>query len=192
MKTDKKEFRREAIKQRDSLSAMERKEKSSLVIKRLMTLKEFRDAAYVMSFISFGSEVETNALIQYCLDEGKQIAVPKVIKADNEGKRLIAVRIGSMETGFKAGSYGIPEPTETEGRIVQPEDLEFVVVPGVAFDTKRFRLGYGGGFYDRFLGGTRKSCMKAAVAYECQVYAEIPLEAHDLQMDCVITESNIY
>jgi 5-formyltetrahydrofolate cyclo-ligase len=86
------------------------------------------------------------------------------------------------------GVFGILEPRKESARIFNPEEIDLVIVPGVAFDEHRNRIGFGAGFYDRFLESVRPSCAKIGIAFEFQIYDEVPVEEHDIPLDLVITE----
>lgn len=191
LKILKKEIRQGILKRRDALSQTEIIEKSKEIFTKIKHLEAFKKAAMVMSFVSFGSEVDTTEFILYCLNCGKSLAVPKIVMNSNGQKEMVAVEIKNIAEDLEPGIFGIKEPREGAGRMVLPCDIDFIIVPGSAFDQKGNRIGYGGGFYDRFLRGTDNNCIKAGVAFDLQILDDLPVEDHDLPVDIVVTERNV-
>jgi 5-formyltetrahydrofolate cyclo-ligase len=111
--------------------------------------------------------------------------VPKIKK----GYGLLAIEIKSLDE-LSPGTFGILEPAGEKG--ISPEEIDLVVVPGVAFDKRGNRMGYGAGYYDSFLPKLRPEVKKVAVAFEIQVTDSLPAEEHDVKMDLIITENTIY
>ncbi len=187
MNGDRKKLLRSKIKKvRERLSPKEVRELSNAVIENLKRCKYFKNAKVVMFYFPVRGEVDLLPLVEELLkDKTKKVLLPK-ITADDE---LVAVEISDMEV-LKPGKYGIPEPLG--GKIVKPEKIDLVLVPGVAFDEKGNRLGMGKGYYDRFL--PRVKGKKVGVAYDFQILPsfEFPKEEHDHPVDAVITPTRIY
>jgi len=171
---------REEIKQkRRRLSPEERRRFSEEIVRRLKQLKAFDRAKVVMLYVPVGGEVDLLPLLKELIEgEKKRVALPKVT-ADGE---MVAVEVSDLSV-LREGRFKVPEPMG--GRLVRPEKIDLVVVPGVAFDRRGFRLGMGKGFYDRFL--PRVKGYKVGVAYEFQVVDRLPAEKHDAPVDAVIT-----
>jgi len=110
----------------------------------------FRRAGSVMIYLAFRGEVPTGLVLEAALAQGKVVAAPVTLK---EERRLVPLRLEGLAAELRPGAYGILEPEPSLCRPVPPEDIDLVVVPGVAFDARGGRLGYGGGYYDRFLRG---------------------------------------
>jgi 5-formyltetrahydrofolate cyclo-ligase len=179
----KRDIRRSVLHDRDALQEDDRRAKSAAIAERLMTLPELRSTRTVMAFWSFGSEVDTSRLIEALHAAGKRIVLPRV-----DGREVGAVVYvpGDPTT---ATSFGAMEPTSAE--IVPPTEIDVVIAPGVAFDRNGGRIGYGGGFYDRFLRTVRADTPVIAPAFAMQLVDEIPSGEHDRPVDVVVTEEEL-
>jgi|Deesub1362B_J571_1020462.scaffolds.fasta_scaffold00087_66 5-formyltetrahydrofolate cyclo-ligase len=180
-------LRKEIIKKRDSIKPELRRDKSRLIQKRLTVLKEYREAKTVLLFASFDSEVDTSGIIDDALQRGKRVVLPKV---DTEEKRLALYSI-KTRTELKPGFKGIPEPDSLPEREVSLEEIDFILVPGVAFDENGGRLGYGGGYYDKLLGGLNRKPHLVAVAFEEQILEKVPVSNHDIRIPKIVTDQRI-
>jgi 5-formyltetrahydrofolate cyclo-ligase len=184
LKQRKRSIRREVIERRDALSSDERAARSVRIAERTLSLPEIDRAGTVMAFWSFGSEVETAPLLERLHAAGKRVVLPRV-----EGQDVVAV---IYETGDEvlAAAFGAMEPTG--GVTVEPEEVDVVITPGVAFDRDGGRVGYGGGFYDRFLPRTRPDVAAIAIAFALQVVDEaLPRAAFDRPVDAIVTEDEV-
>ena len=141
LKARKRAVRRATIARRDLLNEEERSTKSERIVERVLALPEVGAARTVMAFWSFGSEVQTSALIERLHEAGKRVALPRVAEGD-----IVAVAT-RQAIRSSATSFGAMEPVGVD--LVPAEDVDVVIVPGVAFDRRGGRVGYGGGFYDR-------------------------------------------
>jgi 5-formyltetrahydrofolate cyclo-ligase len=151
--------------------------------------REFRNAQTIMIFLSMPSEVETSTLAVKAWQEGKSIAVPRV---DWVNKRMEPVEIRSLDVGLKATGPGgaIREPIE--GRQVPLALIDLVVIPGMAFDRRGFRVGRGRGFYDRFLAQQDFQGVRCALCFSEQLLNEpVPIEEHDVPMDLIVTDREV-
>ncbi len=179
----KKELRKNICEMRDSLAPADIREKSALIQAFLFDLSEFRRAQVIMFYVSFGSEVRTHEMIETALRHGKEVAVPAV-SADR--RALEPFFIESLDQ-LAPGAYGIPEPV-SGARKVESEGINLIVAPGCAFDLDGYRLGYGGGYYDRFLR-TNRHATAVGLAFELQTVSAIPgLRSHDIAVDVLVTE----
>jgi len=185
----KRELRRVIQERRDLLSPQERQEKSLRVMERLWSLEEFRLADTVFFFISFRSEVDTVPMIRRALAEGKRVCLPYT---DAERKEMVASQVLDLEKDLVPGNYDILEPRPGSVRPVPPQEVDVIVMPGVAFDCCGRRLGYGGGYYDRFLDrcdGHRVT--RIALCFELQVVEEVPCLDHDHRIHLLVTEDRV-
>ena len=164
-------------------------EKSQLIADKLLSFHLFKRAEVVMFYAIKGNEVDTRGMIRYALREGKRVIVP--ITKLSEG-RLLSSEILDYDSELEVGRYGIPEPKSQFVRPVDPKEIDLVIVPGVAFDRRGYRIGYGGGFYDRFLKELGPGTRSIGLAFEFQLCAEIPNSENDVPVDFIISEERIY
>jgi 5-formyltetrahydrofolate cyclo-ligase len=150
--------------------------KSRIISDKFLALPVFKKAKNVLFYASCKGEVDTIFLINRALSLGKCVALPKVLK---DTKRIMAVSIRSTDE-LKPGAYGIPEPEDRGSNLLGPEELDLVVVPGLAFDLSCRRLGRGQGYYDRFFSELPHATPCVGLAYDFQMVKEIPdCEEHD-------------
>jgi len=185
----KKTLRKIVLEARELLSINDVTEKSKIIIKNLTSLTEFKRSKLIMCFADFRNEVMTDALIEFCILNDKRVAVPYVTKNDGRNE-ILASEIYDLSE-LEMGTYGIREPKFGYLREIRPQELDLVVVPGVAFDLHRNRIGYGAGYYDRFLRKVKENCFKVGIAFELQLMENIPSDKNDVPMDCVITEKRL-
>lgn len=200
MEQTKREVRERALALRDALLPTERAAYSKEIIDKITHLDCYRNAAALLVYVSFRSEVETGMLIEKALLDKKAVFAPVV-----SGREMEFFRITSFNE-LKSGYQGILEPAqETEASYMtwmrQRETASkktLLCMPGAAFDKRRNRIGYGGGYYDRYLSALSAEREKRtenietiALAFSCQIFAEIPREPHDLRPDRIVTEQEI-
>lgn len=188
MKQSKKELRKRIIHQRDQMTAREIADKSARIAENLYNLPAYGSAGAVMFFVSFGSEVDTRPMIEETIRRGKLALVPKAVP---EIHSLIPSQIMDWERDLAPGAYNIPEPRPETLRPLDPEIIDLLIVPGVGFDAGGGRLGYGGGYYDRFFDRLKPGVPLVALAFEMQILAQIPLEQWDRKVDLIITEKRL-
>jgi 5-formyltetrahydrofolate cyclo-ligase len=179
LKRAKRDVRRRVLAARDALTERELSAASTAVAARVLDLPEIARARTVMAFSSFGSEVPTQPLLAGLIDRGVTVAMPRIVDGDLEAR---SYRPGDpMTTTW----FGAREPQD--GQIVDPLDLDVVITPGVAFDRHGRRVGYGGGFYDRFLRGT-PDAVRIAVGADVQLLDEaLPAGSFDLRVHVIVT-----
>lgn len=188
IKERKKRLRKEIIDTRNNLSITERFEATKKIKDALFSLPEFKDAKSVHFFVSFGSEVITSEMIKDAIKMGKSVVVPFV---DREKKEL---RLSELKDFFKeleAGYWGILEPKKEYRREASIDDVDLMVMPGVAFDEGGRRLGYGMAFYDKLLTSRKKNTPLIAIAFDMQVVDDVPCERHDILIDKIVTEKRV-
>ncbi len=179
---DKKQIRKEIFSRRKLMSEEELNKKSQNIFKILTGLSEYQDVDQILIYVSFGKEVETHQLISHALQEGKEVLVPKVM-----GKDMVFVKINNLSE-LMPGTMGILEPEGNEEAILSQNAL--MIMPGVAFDINLHRVGYGGGYYDKYLE-QHDSLRKIALGFEFQLFSELPCEETDIKPDILITERRI-
>ena len=158
--------------------------KSRIIYSKLLALKVFQKAKIVLFYCSFKGEVNTFPMIEKAIALNKQVAVPLIIK---ETRQIIAMLIASTKE-LISGSYGVPEPRYDAAKKISSEDLDLVVVPGVAFDKANNRLGRGAGYYDRFLSQLPSTVPSIGLAYDFQLVPVIPgIEPHDRPVALVLS-----
>ncbi len=182
LKRAKKAVRREVLALRDELAPEERLRLGALVTQRSLDLPEVAAARVVMVFSSFGSELPTGPLIDGLLARGVTVALPRIVSGELEPRTW---RPGEPTTRAR---FGALEPEG--GGVVSPDAIDVVVTPAVAFDRSGRRVGYGGGFYDRFFPRMREGALRAGVGFGLQLRErDLPGGAFDLRVDVVITEA---
>lgn len=181
---DKASLRRDVLARRRALP--DRAARSETIGQRF--LAEFPPADYQthLVYVSVRDEVETGWLLENALRMQGRIVVPYCLP----GNQLGLFQLEAMQE-LHRGAYGIREPEERlrEERIVRPEALDLVVMPGVAFDAHGNRLGYGKGYFDRLLAQLRPDCVRIALAFDCQLVEEIPAQSHDVPVNVILTET---
>ena len=175
----KRQLRKEVLKRRDELTEEERKAAALKLADRIIGHQWFYRSDCLLIFASYGSEIDTSEIISEALRTGKRVYLPRV-----EGLEMQFYRIYSLEE-LTEGYRGIPEPDGTSERYLYSEnvaDHTLMIMPGVAFDPYRHRIGYGKGFYDRFLEGKEALSLRTiAVGFWCQMVEEIPQEEKDIR-----------
>ncbi|MHC4778709.1 MAG: 5-formyltetrahydrofolate cyclo-ligase [Planctomycetota bacterium] len=185
MKSPKKELRDAVLKKRDALSPGERSEKSRAIQDLLFGLERWPPRGPVLFFHTMRTEVDTAPMMQRALDGGIPVALPRVA-----GDGLLELAFVTRLTEDLAESaWGIPEPT-ARCRGVDPSALDIIIVPGVAFDPEGYRVGYGGGFYDRLLVAAPKA-LRLALSFELQRVRDVPRMSHDIPADLLVTEKGV-
>jgi 5-formyltetrahydrofolate cyclo-ligase len=180
-------IRREVAARFAALSAEELAERSAAIRNRLMFLKEFGSAGSFLLYASMADEVDTAPLIDGLLAAGRPVFLPVCRPGRAE---FDAVSIRSRSADLVPGRFGILEPRL--GLVpADTGDVEFALVPGLAFDRQGARIGRGGGYYDRFLARLHLSALRVALALEFQVYPAVPTADHDQRVDLIVTEREI-
>jgi len=174
-------LREEVRKRRKELSDFDWSEKSRLISERLFSLNAYKNAERIMIYLDCRKEVQTSGMILRAWRDGKQVAVPKCC-----GREMDFIEITDF-SGLAEGAFGIREPES--GEPVNWEDA-LMIMPGVAFDQKLNRVGYGGGYYDRYLS-RHLSIYRAAVAFDFQVFESVPSCEHDIRAQILITDKEI-
>lgn len=179
----KRELRKRIIELRKTaLSSSQRHEYSIAVANKVLELEAIKTGKNIFCYCAYGEEVETDYLIDCLLSRGKNVYLPR---CNVKAKTMTACKIKSREELLE-GAYGILEP---KGEAISPSELDFSIIPLVAFDRKKARLGYGGGYYDRFLPQTVGT--KCGIAFAIQEAESVPCEEFDVPLDMIITETEV-
>lgn len=180
----KKALRKRMLQLRDAMASEERAQKSKRIMQAFLNSMWYAECERVFCYVSFRSEVDTKELIKRMLSDGKKVAVPRV-----EGKEMHFYEIRDL-ADCEPGSFGIPEP-QNDGKCVIPvkkgKNGDLMIVPGSCFTTRCDRIGYGGGFYDRFLA--KYPIKTVGFFFDCQKADMIPCNEYDRKLDHIITET---
>ncbi|MEG1963530.1 MAG: 5-formyltetrahydrofolate cyclo-ligase [Clostridia bacterium] len=160
------------------LTAQQRQIKSEIICQKVANCEEFKNAQSVFLYNSFANEVQTKMLYELCLQQNKILYLPRVF-----GDNMQAVRI-LKQTIFTKNAWGIEEPICVSREIFC--DCDLAIIPMVACDKNKNRVGRGKGYYDKFLAN--KTCFKLGIAFAEQVFDEIETSQHDIKMDKIITD----
>jgi len=172
---------------RRSLSSKEVKERSEKIRELFFNFPLVKRANLILFYLSLADEVQTEHLIRDTLRMGKRVAVPRVKK---EKRKIIPCELNNYDEELEDGPWGILQP-KIECKRVNIKEIDVVVVPGVVFDEKGHRLGFGAGFYDRFLELLPSTTKTVSLSFEVQIVKKVPSLPHDVPVDYIITEKRI-
>jgi 5-formyltetrahydrofolate cyclo-ligase len=186
---DRKQYIRRSIRAvRRRLSEAERLAHSRRVWERVATLPCYQHARVVLGYVAFDHEVLTDGLMQQTMASGKQLVLPMVL-GDRQDMALYVIE--DLGCDVAPGYRGILEPQPQRTRAVAPETLELALIPGVAFDLRGGRLGFGTGFYDRLLSRLPQGIPTVGLAFDFQVIPRLPFQPHDILLEAIVTEQRI-
>lgn len=182
----KKKIRQEMLAVRDAIFPEEKERLTKEILKRIEELPEFRQAENILAFAGYGSEPDTLPVLEQWIKNGKKVFCPVVLGETMEFYQICA--LSELKDGYK----GIKEPVPSEERKYIPGDKDFMLLPGLVFDREGNRIGYGKGFYDRYLSEGFSGKM-AAIAFSVQIVenGRIPAETTDHTIKCIVTEKEI-
>jgi 5-formyltetrahydrofolate cyclo-ligase len=181
----KRALRARVLAARDQMPAVARVEASQAIVTALAARADFRAAPTLLLTLPFGSEWDAVPIFAIALGLNKVVALPRV----NLATRMLELcAVASLERDVAPGYHGIREPLP-HCKHIDPAAIDWVLVPGVAFDGNGKRLGYGGGFYDRLLPLLPPPALRVAGAFELQIVDDIPYAPHDLAVDAIVTEA---
>lgn len=181
-------LRAEYVRIRTRIAPAMRATTDARILQRLVELPAWREARLVLTYVSFGSEVDTHALMQVAWDVGKQVAVPRCSRSHSLDFYVI-----SSEDDLEPGLRGLMEPSPDYGRPLTPPQMvgSLCIVPGLVFDADGYRIGYGGGYYDRFLAFYPGE--KVALVRSRQLSGNpLPRDEHDVPVDWLVSESGTW
>lgn len=191
--TDDLSVRKQAIREAAHANRKAQTDKDGVsvqIVDTFMALPEYASAKTVMFYVDVRDEVRTRQALPVAIKGDKRIVIPFCVDGELE-----LFHLESMDE-LSVGMYKILEPRaelrDVAAKRMRPEDLDLIMVPGVAFDKNGGRTGHGKGYYDKLLQHARLDCPLVALSFECQIFPEIPVQDHDIYMDKVVTENAVY
>ncbi|MEO6974996.1 MAG: 5-formyltetrahydrofolate cyclo-ligase [Gallionella sp.] len=179
-------IRKQLLALREQLPADTRAAHGDAIVERLLQMPEYQQADTVLGYMNFGAEFASEFWVRRVLADGKKLALPRV---NHHTSQLDLYRVEDMESQLAAGLWGIREPiVERCERLTMINEVEFALLPGVAFTRDGARLGYGRGFYDKLLARMAIRPALAAAAFGLQIVEQIPQESTDVKVEWIITE----
>jgi len=186
--TSKKKKVREKIKSLlNNLPVQDYNHKNRIITGSLLKSDEYKHSNTIFIYYPFGKEIDTRVIIKDALSKNKKVVLPKVIVDE-----LTLFFITDISKELKPGILGILEPDISQCLKADLKSIDLVIVPGLCFDLNFNRIGYGGGFYDKILEKISTKVKIIALAFDLQIFDNIPACSHDKKVDIIITESNIY
>lgn len=182
----KKELRENALKIRNGFTRRQVSESSERIILKLLDHPWYRDCGTLFTYVSMEKEVETHRLIEKAISDGKRVCVPRVVPKQH----MLAVPITNPAADLEKGFFGVLEPV-AQLQPVPQQEIDLVIVPGIAFDREGYRIGYGGGYYDKYLKTLPSRCRTIGLVFHAMLAEKVPREAHDKKVMLVITEKEL-
>lgn len=182
------ELRQRMRAARQALAPAERAARSARIAERLLALPEMQEAERVLFYASVAEEVDTWPLLRAWLERGR---IPLLPVVGRSGERLRAAPVRDLRADLAPGPFGILQPDPDRTGTLAWRSIQAVVLPGLAFDLRGYRLGRGAGYYDRSLPALVPAARQIGLAFECQVVERLPTEPHDVPVDRVVTEERI-
>jgi 5,10-methenyltetrahydrofolate synthetase len=171
---------------RDGLTPEQRAAATAAIVARVRSLPAWQRAQCVLSYMAFGSELDLGVLHRELLLQGRLLVAPRV---PAQGRALELRQVADLAQDLAPSRWGIPEPQPERCPLVDPAQIDLVLVPGLAFDRWGNRLGYGAGFYDRLFQRLSPSALRVACLQDALMVDRVPAEAHDVPVDLLVTES---
>jgi len=181
-------LRKNMLHQRKNMDMQKVNTWSTKITETIIKLPQFINSKNIMLYLSFNKEVNTFPLAAWCLDNGKSVIAPYCIQST---KQIIPFKINNLTNDLTKSTFGIMEPKHNLLEKANIEDIDLIIVPGVAFDEHCNRIGFGAGYYDRFLPRKTKNTPTIGIAYDYQLIDTIPQGVYDVPLDCIITEKRI-
>lgn len=186
IKEEKQALREKFLALMKSISAEEQKTKSETIQNRVIQHPFFQKSQVIMLYASIQYEVLTEKIMEEAVKKGKQVILPRV---DSNKHQLVAYKVSNLKTDLSRGVYGILEPRTERCQPCNLRDIQWILVPGLAFDKSGRRLGRGLGYYDRFLSQFTPTIPTAGLAYDYQITDFLPTDSHDVVLDEVISNA---
>lgn len=184
----KEKLRNEILMKRNQLKADEVDRLSKIIISRFIKHDAYQNSSNIMLYLDFRNEVKTGPLIECMLREGKRTLIPVI---NPEDYSLTISELKDPQNDLFPGKFGLLEPNADTLRPVEPTIIDLVLVPGLVFDKKGYRIGFGAGYYDRFLPMLQSHVPLISLAYELQIVDDVPREPHDVPVHMLVTEQRI-
>lgn len=184
----KKSVRKRMFDKRNEMNLSQVQELSRKIVNTLTKVPIFKQSNNIMLYLSFNNEVDSYELIEYCLGNKKCVIVPYCNK---EGKQITPVKIENIEKQLVKNDYGFLEP---KLEYIKPEpidSIDLIIIPGLAFDKRCYRIGYGAGYYDRFLDKVNSKIPTIGLVFDYQIIDSAEVDEFDIPLDYVITERRI-
>jgi len=147
----------------------------------------FVEASCLGTYSPIRNEVNTQEIFHSAKSLGKRVGFPVTLTSI---RKLLFFEVQDLKE-LSLGAFGINEPPFLEKSLISLDDIDLLVLPGIAFDERGYRVGYGGGYYDRLIGESNFNAVKVAIAFDIQIVENLPKEPHDKKVDCIITESRM-
>lgn len=175
--------------ERRDMTTQEISDLSSIIISKLKKMPIYKSSKSIMLYLSFENEIDSSEIIEDCLREGKRVIVPF---CDSSDMSITPTEIKDMNTDLHISKMGYIQPKRDSLNPVDIADIDLIILPGVAFDRKGYRVGLGAGYYDRFLGRVNFEIPTVGLAYDFQIIDSfIQMEDYDIPIDYVMTEERI-
>ena len=187
LQVEKKQMRDAVLAHRDAMLPPDRATASNSIIEKLCALPKYQHAKVILTYMGFGSEIETRPFVERILIDGKIAVLPRV---DRASRSLILHAVESL-SALEVSKWGIREP-RANTLPVPLSTIEFALLPGVAFDRTGNRLGYGRGYYDKLLSAADPTLARVAAGFSCQIVDAVPVSSFDQKIAILITENEIF
>ena len=186
LQTEKKKMRAAILALREAMPPAARSAASRAIIDKVCGLPQYAEATVVLTYMGFGSEIETQSFFERIIADGKIAVLPRVDRAS----QTLMLHAARSTSDLLTGKWGIREP-RADAPTVSIDEIDFLLMPGVAFDRFGNRLGYGRGYYDKLLSIADPALTRVAAAFSCQIVEAVPVGPTDQRIDCIITENEI-
>jgi 5-formyltetrahydrofolate cyclo-ligase len=186
LQAEKKKLRDAVLALRDAMPPAARAAASIAILQRVVALPEYMNAKVVLTYMGFGTEIETQWFLERIVADGKIAVLPRVDRASQS----LILHSASGVAELMTSKWGIREPSN-DAPVMPIANVDFVLMPGVAFDRTGNRLGYGRGYYDKLIAAANPALTRVAAGYGCQIVDRVPVDSHDQKVQRIITENEI-
>lgn len=186
--TDKNNLRNKILAVRNTLDLEHRLGKGRTICEKLLASDIYKNARVIMCYMDFRNEVPTSVFSQACINDCKTLCFPVCV----DDKTMFAAEADKLPKRNRFDIFGIAVPETGKYNVIEPDAIDLVVIPGTVFSKQGYRIGYGKGFYDRYLLGIREDCFKVGFGYDFQIVDHIEPDIHDIPVDILISEKSTY